>query len=123
MRKNNEFKVGDIVCVKDSGKLYTTYSGFFIDNNIDIETCLRYAYNDPKTAYYFENNTFTITHIINDRVIIKETHKYYPNTYLIHIDGIAHQREKLTLKELYDIVGFEFDIIDDDGVNYSPFDL
>lgn len=120
MRKNkNKFKVGDTVCVKDSGKLYTTYLDFFIDNDIDIETCLRYAYNDPN----FENNTFTITYIIGDKVIIEEKDKRYPNTYLIHVDGIAHQREKLTLKELYDIVGFEFDIIDDDGVNYSPFDF
>lgn len=39
-----EYKAGDIVCLRNPGKAYSTYSKFFSENKIDPEIAARYQY-------------------------------------------------------------------------------
>lgn len=42
--KSDEIKVGDMVSVIESGYSYPNYANWFIDNNIDKDIAIRYAY-------------------------------------------------------------------------------
>jgi hypothetical protein len=44
--KDCPFQVGDLVCVVNWGKAYSTYRSFFQDDKIDSSYKVRYAYGD-----------------------------------------------------------------------------
>lgn len=44
MRNLKQIKIGDIVKIVDSGFQYRTYDEFFIENNIDYKTAVKFAY-------------------------------------------------------------------------------
>jgi len=73
-------KVGDKVRVIDNGKIYDTYSDWLIENNVSIESAIKW-----KRGKYPENGEeYTIKMIVGTHVLIEDDY----NAYIISVEGL-----------------------------------
>lgn len=76
---------GSIVNVVRSGERYTLYTSFFKNNNIDVDICLRYRYDDNDK--FNDSDKFKVLKIIDDYVIIERRSINKP-VYLFNLRGL-----------------------------------
>lgn len=83
--RKKAIEVGSIVKVIRSGERYTLYAGFFKNNNIDVDICLRYRYDDNDK--FNDSDKFKVLKIIEDYVIIEKQSLNKP-VYLFNLRGL-----------------------------------
>lgn len=88
----NKIEVGSIVRVVDWGEGYSTWKSWFIENNIPMDLCLRYAYNTDMLFQkkYKESDEFKVLAVHDEQALITENYENssYTPCYLIEIDGL-----------------------------------
>lgn len=119
-----DIKIGDIVKVENVGAEYTTYAEFFnhngieiITSNISLKDIARYRLYRESLSDCAEYEVLFIGrhHITEEEMaFIKPINKdNYYSTYLIETRGLSLSKKKMTYSELRDIVGFDFQIVDE----------
>lgn len=88
--EDKKIKVGDWVEVVNSGASYTTYTDFFVKNNIPIQHCVNYRYGESPN----NGNRGKVLFIANNKAIIQSV--FIGNTefefedaiYLVGLNGL-----------------------------------
>ena len=86
--EKKKIKVGDWVEVVNSGASYTTYTDFFVRNNIPIQYCVNYCYGNSLD----NGNVGKVLFIAEDKAVIQSTVADYfafdDAIYLIDLNGL-----------------------------------
>ena len=128
------FKVGDIVQIKDWGAMCSTYNDWFIKNAhlLDIDWIARYAYGDnrnfqkynkmtvekdDKRKYkilYLDMSEDNYTPAYSHYALIEpfDESSPYKQVFLMSIYGIKPLKKQMTLEEVEEALGYEIEIID-----------
>lgn len=118
------FKVGDIVRVKDWGESYCycyTWSGFK-DKGFPINYAVRYAYEDDSKFEEYNNNkrdktNYKILYIKDDIALIcenmDECFRNNKPTYLVSFKGLVNITDihKMTIADIENELGYCIEII------------
>ena len=88
----NKIQVGDAVVIRDSGKTYSTYYDFMVENATPLECCFWGYGKAPEET----QDVYEVIHIAphsarpteGDLAIIRSKGSMYGKVYIIHIDGL-----------------------------------
>lgn len=120
LQEENDFKVGDIVTVRNWGYAYSSYTSYFDENDmsgVSLKDIARYEYgnfNRPESL----DTKFKIlqigTHEITNKAIafieLCEPDKFFP-TYLIGVEGLGQVRKKMTLEDIEEKLGYKIELV------------
>lgn len=120
-------KVGDIVKVKDWGESYSCAMEWFLNNHIDNQLMIRYAYGDSRKFDVYNNDTgrkdplrYEVLAVADDKALIAEPSQYgNTRAFLVRTEALVNIAEihHMTIEEIEDELGYPIEIIkerDDD---------
>ena len=114
--------VGDIVKVKDWGESYSSAMDWFLNNHIDNQLMIRYAYGDSSNYDIYNSDTgkkdtfeYEVLAVANDKALIAES-SHYGNTraFLVRTEALINIKEirYMTIEEIEDELGYPIEIIE-----------
>ena len=114
-------KAGDLVKVKNWGKGYTTYTGWFLNNfeNLKPEWIINFAYNDD-SKYQDKCNTdssiYKVLYVKDGKALICESNSFNTvrETYLIGTEGLKDVPKRMTKKQIEKELGYPIEIVEEE---------
>ena len=115
-------EVGDIVKVKDWGESYSCAMDWFLNNHIDNQLMVRYAYGDSRNYDVYNSDTgekdtfeYEVLAVADNKALIAEPSYYGNNTraFLIRTEALINIKEirYMTIEEIEDELGYPIEII------------
>ena len=115
--------VGDIVKVKDWGESYSSAMDWFLNNHIDNQLMIRYAYGDSRNYDAYNSDTgkkdtfeYEVLAVANDKALIAEPNHYGNNTraFLVRTEALINIKEirHMTVEEIEEALGYPIEIIE-----------
>ena len=115
--------VGDIVKVKDCGESYSSAMDWFLNNHIDNQLMIRYAYGDSRKYDLYNSDTgkkdtfeYEVLAVADDKALIAEPSNYYNATraFLVRTEALINIKEihHMTIEEIEDELGYSIEIIE-----------
>lgn len=114
--------VGDSVKVKDWGESYSSAMEWFLNNHIDNQLMIRYAYGDSHNFDIYNSDTgekdtfiYEVLAVAGDKALIAEP-SHYGNTqaFLVRTEALVNTKEihHMTIEEIEDELGYPIEIIE-----------
>ena len=114
-------KAGDLVKVKNWGKGYTTYTGWFLDNfeNLKPEWIINFAYNNDskyKDKCKTDSATYKVLYVKDSIALICEIGLFNTvrETYLIGTGGLEDAPKRMTKKQIEEELGYPIEIVEEE---------
>ena len=115
--------VGDIVKVKDWGESYSYSLEWFLNNHIDSQLMIRYAYGDGRKYDVYNSDTgekdtfkYEVLAVAEGKALIAEPSYYGNNTqaFLVRTEALINMAEihPMTIEEIEDELGYPIEIIE-----------
>ena len=114
--------VGDIVKVKDWGESYTYSLEWFLNNHIDNQLMIRYAYGDGRKYDIYNSETgekddfkYEVLAVADNKVLISKPNNLNNNpAYLVTTSALVNVSEihHMTIEEIEDELGYPIEIIE-----------
>lgn len=114
--------VGDIVKVKDWGESYSCFMEWFLNNHIDSQLMIRYAYGDSRKYDVYNSDTgekdtfrYEVLAVADDKALIAEPSNYNnTRAFLIRTSALLNINEihHMTIEEIEDELGYPIEIIE-----------
>ena len=114
--------VGDIVKVKDWGESYSCAMEWFLNNHIDNQLMIRYAYGDSRKFDVYNSDTgekdtfkYEILAVADDKALIAEPSQYgNTRAFLVRTEALVNIAEihHMTIEEIEDELGYPIEIIE-----------
>ena len=129
------FKVGDIVQIRDWGAMCSTYSDWFVRNAhlLDIDWIARYAYGDNRNYLKYNNKEKDDNDKRKYKILyldmcedncshyaliesLNEPNNENEQVFLMSIYGIKPLKKQMTLEEVEKALGYEIEIIEKEKI-------
>lgn len=114
-------KAGDLVRVKNWGKGYTTYTGWFLNNfkNLKPEWIINFAYNNSnkyENMCKTDSATYKVLYVEDSKALICEHDLFniVRETYLIGTDGLEDVPKRMTKKQIEKELGYPIEIVEEE---------
>lgn len=114
-------KAGDLVRVKNWGRGYTTYTGWFLNNfeNLKPEWIINFAYNDDskfRDKCKTDSAIYKVLYVEDSKALICESDLFNTvrETYLIGIDGLKDEPKRMTKKQIEKELGYPIEIVEEE---------
>lgn len=114
--------VGDIVKVKDWGESYSHSLEWFLNNHIDSQLMIRYAYGDGRKYDEYNSDTgekddfrYEVLAVADDKALIAEPSDYVnTQAFLVRTEALINIKEihHMTIEEIEDELGYPIEIIE-----------
>ena len=114
--------VGDVVKVKDWGESYSTAMDWFLNNHINNQLMIRYAYGDSINYDIYNSDTgkkdtfeYEVLAVANDKALIAEPSNYNnTRAFLVRTEALVNINEirHMTIEEIEDELGYPIEIIE-----------
>ena len=114
--------VGDIVKVKDWGESYSSAMEWFLNNHIDNQLMIRYAYGDGRKFDVYNSDTgekdtfrYEVLAVADNKALIAEPSDYVnTQAFLVRTEALINIAEihHMTIEEIEDELGYPIEIIE-----------
>lgn len=114
-------KVGDFVKVKDWGESYSCAMEWFLNNHIDNQLMIRYAYGDSRKFDVYNSDTgikdifeYEVLAVADDKALIADPSRYgNTQAFLVRTEALINITEihRMTIEEIEDELGYPIEII------------
>ena len=114
--------VGDIVKVKDWGESYSCNMEWFLNNHIDTQLMIRYAYGDGHMYDIYNSDTgkkdtfrYEVLAVADNKALIAEPSNYNnTQAFLVRTEALINTKEihHMTIEEIEDELGYPIEIIE-----------
>ena len=114
--------VGDIVKVKDWGESYSCFMEWFLNNHIDSQLMIRYAYGDSHNYDVYNSDTgekdtskYEVLAVADGNALIaKPSNCGNTQAFLIRTKALVNTKEihHMTIEEIEDELGYPIEIIE-----------
>ena len=112
-------KAGDLVRVKNWGKGYTTYTGWFLNNfeNLEPKWIINYAYGDDskyRDKCKTDSAIYKVLYVEDSKALICECGLFARKTYLISTEGLKDTPKRMTKKQIEEELGYSIEILEEE---------
>lgn len=114
--------VGDFVKVKDWGESYSCNIEWFLNNHIDNQLMIRYAYGDGRNYDIYNSDTgekdtfrYEVLAVADNKALIAEPSNYNnTRAFLVRTEALINTKEihHMTIEEIEDELGYPIEIIE-----------